>query len=210
MQRKFVWIVVIAAALWLTWPARFEAGYSETLASLGLPAPRPGAGPSIEEPPLQRLFESPQAFRAEDLEIRLRAEFQVAARILSRRDYRGDNWASLAPIDLALGWGPMSDPEVLEQIEISQRGRFYFWRVDQFPIPRAQIEQSSANMHLIPGSPELFERLKTVEASDRILLRGFLVDIDRDDGYYWRTSTRRTDTGNGACELLLVTDFEPL
>ena len=46
----------------------------------------------------------------------------------------------------------MSDERVLENIKISQSGRFYHWRVDAFPIPRREIETHSANMHLIPAN----------------------------------------------------------
>jgi hypothetical protein len=37
-----------------------------------------------------------------------------------------------------------------------------------------------------------------------VSLRGQLVDAVRADGFTWRTSLRRDDTGAGACELLLV------
>ena len=55
------------------------------------------------------------------------------------------------PEDLALGWGRMSDSDVLAKIDITQSGRFYYWHVDDFPIPRREIETSSANMHMIPS-----------------------------------------------------------
>ncbi len=34
--------------------------------------------------------------------------------------------------------------------------------------------------------------------------KGFLVDVDADTGFYWRTSLRRDDTGNGSCEIFYV------
>jgi hypothetical protein len=39
-------------------------------------------------------------------------------------------------------------------------------------------------------------------------LRGTLVDATRDDGAWLRTSLTRTDTGAGACEVMLVESFE--
>jgi len=37
-----------------------------------------------------------------------------------------------------------------------------------------------------------------------IRVTGRLVDILGDDGWRWRSSRSRTDTGNGSCELLLL------
>ena len=80
------------------------------------------------------------------------AAFVVEARVLGRENYRFDAGAELAPVDLALGWRPMSDSAVLAEIAIHQRNRFYYWFTATFPIPRRDIEIHSANMHLIPAS----------------------------------------------------------
>ena len=77
--------------------------------------------------------------------------FRLEARVLGREDYRFDRGARISPTDLALGWGPMADPQVLARIDISQGNRWYHWRTDDFPIPRREIETHSANMHLIPA-----------------------------------------------------------
>src|SRR4029077_5262010 len=58
--------------------------------------------------------------------------FSLASRVLSKERYRFDEGADVAPVDLALGWGPMSDQAVLEAFDISQSGRFYFWHVKEF------------------------------------------------------------------------------
>ena len=55
------------------------------------------------------------------------AEFQAQARVLSSTSYHMDRESDLAPVDLALGWGRMSDEAILKDIQISQSGRFYFW-----------------------------------------------------------------------------------
>jgi hypothetical protein len=138
-----------------------------------------------------------------------RARFVLTARVLSREDYRFDAGASLAPIDLALGWGRMSDPAVLAQIQISQGNRFYHWQVQQFPIPRREIEQSSANMHMIPADDTARRELEHVHAGEVIHLEGFLVDASRPDGWRWHTSMTRDDTGDGACELVYVESVVP-
>jgi hypothetical protein len=130
--------------------------------------------------------------------------FALEARVLSREDYRRGREAELSPTDLALGWGPMATDDVLEAIEISQSNRWYHWRTRQYPIPRFEIESHSANVHLVPASEQVAEEISQVRRHDRIRLAGQLVDVVADDGWRWRSSRSRTDTGNGACELLLV------
>ena len=39
---------------------------------------------------------------------------------------------------------------------------------------------------------------------DVIVLQGYLVDVDHESGWMWRTSMSRTDTGAGACEIVYV------
>jgi hypothetical protein len=144
-----------------------------------------------------------------DVTLRTRAHFALTARVLSREDYHVDAGASLAPVDLALGWGRMSDSEVLKDITISQENRFYHWHVDHFPIPRREIETSSANMHMIPADAAVRHELERVRTGEVIHLEGFLVDANRPDGWHWRTSMTREDTGNGACELVFVESVAP-
>lgn len=139
-----------------------------------------------------------------DVSLRTRAHIALTARVLSREDYRFDAGAFLAPVDLALGWGPMSDSAVLARIAIGQSGRFYWWRVKDFPIPRRAIETHSANMHLIPADAAVRGGLARVRRGQLIHLEGFLVDASRSDGWQWPTSLTREDTGAGACELVYV------
>jgi hypothetical protein len=124
--------------------------------------------------------------------------------VLSTEHYRHGREAELAPVDLALGWGPMAEDAVLEALDISQSGRFFFWRAEAFPIPRRDIETHSANMHMIPANPEIDRRLREVRAGDVIRLRGYLVRVEAADGWQWRSSLTRADTGAGACELVLL------
>jgi hypothetical protein len=145
-----------------------------------------------------------------DITLRTRAHFALTARVLSREDYRFDAGASLAPMDLALGWGRMSDNAVLSRIDIRQSGRFYYWHVDEFPIPRREIETSSANMHLIPADEGVRRAMDRVRQGELVHIEGFLVDASRPDGWRWRTSLSREDTGNGACELVFVETLEPV
>ncbi|MBP1473540.1 hypothetical protein J7I44_04465 [Frateuria sp. MAH-13] len=145
-----------------------------------------------------------------DTVLRTRAHIALTARVLSREDYRWDAGASLAPTDLALGWGRMSDTAVLADIDIRQSSRFFYWHVRDYPIPRHEIETSATNMHLIPADDGVRYAIKHVRPGELVHLEGFLVDASRPDGWHWRTSLRRDDTGNGACELVYVEELAPV
>jgi hypothetical protein len=140
-----------------------------------------------------------------------RARYTVTARVLSRETYRWDGFASAAPVDVALGWGPMSDSAVLAPLEISQGARFYTvrWR-EEPPRPPAEIMAHSANTHLIPADDALGRRLARLRRGQLVRLEGYLVDGDREDGATFRTSLTRYDTGAGACEVLYVERAEVL
>ena len=96
----------------------------------------------------------------------------------------------------------------LEDIEIRQSNRFYFWRVKQFPIPRKEIQQNSANMHMIPADEDIEKRLKKIRKGHLVRFTGYLVRVDSRDNWFWKSSLTRKDTGSGACERVWVEELE--
>ncbi|MBD8897976.1 hypothetical protein [Rhodanobacter sp. DHG33] len=169
----------------------------------------PGPGELAPDDPVQTALDEPmQPIRFGDFTLTPRAKFDLVARVLSTEHYHFDVGAALVPEDFALGWGRMSDSSVLKDVDISQSGRFYYWHVQQFPIPRREIETHSANMHLIPADVGVRRELARVRVGQVVALDGFLVDADRPDGWHWRTSLTRDDTGDGACELFYVTSVD--
>lgn len=133
------------------------------------------------------------------------AGFSVEARVLSREDYRRGREADFSPLDLALGWGRMTEDAVLSQLDISQGGRWYRYRwKDAPPIPPAEIVRSSANMHMIPADDAVARALDRIERGQRVRIDGWLVEVNADNGWRWRSSLTREDSGGGACELVYV------
>jgi len=132
------------------------------------------------------------------------ARFQLRARVLGRERYRFDRAAELSPVDLALGWGPMSDTRILAAFTIRQQDRFYFWSSATMPLPAAEVISHSANMHLIPATEAVARPLLGARTGQVVELRGQLVRADGPDGWHWVSSLTRTDSGDGACEVIWV------
>jgi hypothetical protein len=57
---------------------------------------------------------------------------------------------------------------------------------------------------MIPATASVERSLMKLRQGDIIELQGYLVDVDHDSGWRWRTSMTRTDIGAGACEIVYV------
>lgn len=148
-----------------------------------------------------------RAFLAAGYQITPVASYELRALVLSTERYRAGREADLSPVDFALGWGPMSDPNVFGQLEISQGNRWYQYRWSGAPpIEASQIVRHSANTHLIPADDNVRRQLLDVQRGQVVTLKGNLVNVDHPDGWRWRTSTSREDSGGGSCELMWVTE----
>ena len=171
------------------------------------PIPR---APGIITPaePSQTALAQPVRFSKDGFTISALAGFEFQARVILKADYN-DFGARIAPVDLALGWGPMSDSSVLDALNVYQSDRFYFFEAkDQWPLPLENVGYYSANMHVIPANPTVERGLRGLKSGNIVHLRGFLVHVDGPDGFTWTSSLTRTDAGNGACELVWVESLE--
>ena len=122
---------------------------------------------------------------------------------LSTKRYSFGDGADLVPLDVAFGWGPMSDNAgAAAHTDVSQAGRWYHLRWQQAPIPEAQIMGHSGNMHLIPANSYVEDKLHSLArgAGGGAAAASWWMPR-RDDGWSWKTSLRRDDVGGGSCEL---------
>ncbi|MGK2940493.1 MAG: hypothetical protein ACSLFJ_02320 [Immundisolibacter sp.] len=201
-MKRLALIVLLVVLAWHWWPVPVPSVQNPPPMTELLPADPLGA-------PVQRNLPAGPQFSLNGIPARVLAEYAVSGRVLSSARYRLGRTAGLAPFDFALGWGRMSEPAVIEQLDISQRGRWYFWRYQgEPPLPPREIETSSANVHLIPADATVVRALRQVSAGQRVALRGYLLELRAADGWQWRSSMNREDTGDGSCELLYVQTVE--
>jgi len=193
---NWLFIAMFAASLWGAW------NWWSSERHVRVP---PGVVAAAE--PDQRNLDSRVTFDAKGHIFIKRAEFAVTARVLRKEIYRLDGGANLAPVDLGLGWGPMSDSRIVDQLEFSQMGRYLYWSPRNqatFPLARAAITANTAQVHAIPANATIERTLRYLRPGQVVTLQGFLVDVRGPSGFAWNTSLSRTDSGDGACELMWI------
>ena len=187
------WIVVLILALgvaWWYWSGR--------------PIEHP-PGVIVQDAPLQGEATRTEPWTLVDYTFESLGEIALDARVLSKKRYRMDRESVISPYDLALGWGRMSDQAVLDRLDISQGSRWFRWRwYNSSPLPEKEIIASASNFHIIPGNDAVRDALGRIRTGHIITLRGELVRVTDPEGWSWVSSTSRTDTGKGACELVWV------
>ncbi len=165
----------------------------------------------VDEPSQIDLPVDTPAFQQGVFRLKPLAIFSIDARVLHRKVYRYDRQAALVPVDLALGWGAMSDQRVLDGLSITQSMRFYWYHwAQQPPISREEIISHSTNVHIIPSTPSIGSRCKSLRNGLLVHLSGDLVEASGPGISSWRSSLSRTDSGNGACELMWVRELSIL
>lgn len=197
---KFVSFIAVVALAWFAY-ARMTA-----------PITYPPGVLVAAEPSQTTLTPTDASFETGKFHLQPLAHFTLDARVLHRKIFRYDRPSALAPVDLAVGWGAMSNQAVLDQPQISQSARFFWyeWQNNPPPIPENEITAHATNLHLIPSSPAIAQRCKKLRAGELIHLRGLLVEATGPEFGTWRSSLSRTDTGNGACELVWVEELHDL
>jgi hypothetical protein len=166
------------------------------------------AGITAPDQPIQVSLTEHREWKLDDFHIEALAEYQLKARVLSRNNFSIGVESEISPLDLALGWGPMSDQQIIDKIDISQRNRWYHWQADVLPIPSREISLNSANVHIIPKDDMIEEKFDDVYKGSLIEMKGYLVEVTRNDGWRWKSSVKRDDTGGGSCELFWVEEIE--
>lgn len=170
------------------------------------PIERPPGVLVAAEPRQGELLENAPALKAGDWVLKPLATYEIQARVLGISRYRFDSVAGIAPYDLLLGWGPMSDSAVVDDMTFDQRGRFGYW---SFPhgasLDEREINRHVANTHPIPANDRVRDRIASLKVGSLVRLRGHLVEaIHPAGGDPWRSSLTRTDRGAGACEIIYV------
>lgn len=136
------------------------------------------------------------------------AKYKISAIVVSKKSYRDGWYSEISPIDLALAWGRLANPEIGKYITFSQSDRWYFYEYEEnCPFDNNYVITHSANNHIIPANENIYKSIKTVKKKEKIYLEGYLVNVSgryKGRTFRWKSSLTRKDSGDGSCEVFYV------
>lgn len=184
-----------------------------------LPAPDAIKNPLFDQP---TQHEAPQpefhfSYKGEDIRVVPVAQYRIAGLIVSHNDpdvwYRFDithDSKSLNTRDLCLIWGDNLKNGEYEKVSFHNDDYTCQWRYGS-GVMRWKDEDVSNN-HLITANDDIRRRINSLTIGDQVVITGRLASYSESR---WgptaplrQTSMRRNDTGNGACEIILVEGLE--
>lgn len=204
MRRSHVLLAVIAAAIVASEARRCAVGG------------RSAAPVDISVEPEQEALAEPRVVTVRrndrDFRVSLTHRYAISGKVVSAWTYDWAWTSDFFDVDLGLIWGPRVG-WLEENFSFRQNARWLFWQTDRevSEEERAIVTRSIGNQHLIPaeGNSALDRAIRSAEEGDHVRIEGWLVVIHDDTGRELsRSSTRRDDTGGGACEIVYVERFQ--
>jgi len=204
-------LIFIAASFIIGIPSAFLTGEQPKQVAAGL---------VINDEPEQAKSDK-RPWNSEGVHFVPEASYDLKCRVLHRERYWTDEAARFAPLDLAVAWGRASDSAVVDKMTVTQGNRHFQLNATRVPLPGMEMVTHNANVHCVPATPEIREKLLRVQINDFVELKGYLVNASwRQRGIVqrltgsagdlksWETSTRRDDVGDGSCEILWIESIE--
>ncbi len=142
--------------------------------------------------------------------IRKTHRYRVVGQVVSVATYTLTFANAFFDVDLGLAWGDHVEA-LTRRFTFHQDHRWLFWRSDGPVSDEARLDVTThvGNQHVIPASANLDRAVRSARVGDRVVLDGHLVTVLTHDGIELATSsTRRDDTGAGACEIVWVEGFQ--
>ncbi len=113
--------------------------------------------------------------------------------------------------DICVIWGKNIETGVYERMRFRNRDFTCFYRYPDREAAELFTENCLSNNHLLPDGPFVAEAVRKARKGDQVRLKGWLASYGvKGAPYQRRSSIVRNDRGNGACEVVYVTEFEIL
>lgn len=129
-------------------------------------------------------------------------------------DYYHEKWKDFINIkDICVVWGYNIETEVYKEMKFNSGSWTCYFEFKSGTTQEVWSKfknDSGSNNHLLSDIEEVNEMIMNVKEGDQVYLKGYLVEYSYGEEFRRGTSITRTDTGNGACETIYVTDFQIL
>lgn len=138
----------------------------------------------------------------------VQAKYKLSGVLVSKKRYTNTHWSRISPYDYATCWGNV--PTMFPYVKFRQYSRFCHYRYKlSAPIDINYLAHHMSNNHMIPSNPNIRKALRLGRKGQKVEIEGYLVNVmanmKKRGNTNWNTSIIRTDTGNGACEIIYVT-----
>lgn len=175
--------------------------------------------PGVERPPGQSpVDEAPLWLEAggERYLVRPRHRYELTGLVVSLRRHNADYglhalWNDHVNVaDVCVVWGSNATDLDLNRFDI-RNGQFTCRISTSDPHAWKALDGDAiANNHLITTVPRLRDAIDGLRVGDQIRVSGWLADYGQPGSPMRKTSTTRSDRGDGACETILVEDLQVL
>lgn len=118
------------------------------------------------------------------------AKFKAKARVVSIERYGKDRQAKIAPLDIVLGWGALSDTTSFKGVDVGQTDRSVVFETYDPKLPREVVGASLVNLHVIGADAEVDQRLRDLRRGNIVEIEGWLVEVKGGDGWIWKGEVR--------------------
>ena len=148
---------------------------------------------------------------SENFSFAVKARYKLNGIIVSTHRYSRGFLCNLAPYDYAVCWGDKIN-QYLPHLKFSQVSRFCLYKYkDPALVDVDYVQKHMSNNHMIPSTAGIRKALGLAGKRDVVSIEGYLVYVTATDKKHrtaqWNSSTSRNDTGNGACEVIYVTQL---
>ncbi len=161
---------------------------------------------SQNKPKLERLtWEKPFQFR--DATIVPLRKISGEVRVLEKKRYFFDNKREYSPIDVLIGWKALSDERNLDHIHFSLSDRYFEYEFTRPPLPVNEMLSQIDLWHLVPSNEEIDNQIKRLRKGNVISIEGYLIDIEPDTKYAWRSELVKPKNQNLKNTIVWITDI---
>ena len=119
-------------------------------------------------------------------------KFSGQVRVLSKKRYFLDEFKSISPYDIVIGWGEMSDERNIEFIKFRLDSREANLDYIRPPLPEKSIYEQAELIHIIPSSEEISTTISQLKQGSIIKIEGLYVDAESENSLNWSTYVSHT------------------
>lgn len=115
------------------------------------------------------------------------AAIDITGRVLARRAYAPTPLEGPFALDLVLGWGPMSDNRVLDQLSVRQDARgFDIVAGPKLDLPVAKAYAAAMNLSLYSDTFQYMHALEAIRVGDVVRIVGWTTALRDAQGNKWQ------------------------